>query len=150
MDAMSRPPIDTSVLVRIAPTIRVEMHKCACAGAVTAVEAIKHVFRKLFGDDRSREDEIRFMVYVAPLARQIAVELANPTDHIKGTNIRVQDLREWLGWLDAFDPLCARMVDLHYFAELSIKETAFALKLPVTAVTRDLRFAKAWLQTKLI
>ena len=42
------------------------------------------------------------------------------------------------------------MIDLHYFAGLSTKQTAAALRLAPEVVIRDLRFAKAWLQTKLI
>jgi DNA-directed RNA polymerase specialized sigma24 family protein len=46
--------------------------------------------------------------------------------------------------------MCAAMIDLHYFAGLTTKQTAAALSLPPQTVIRDLRFAKAWLQTKLM
>ena len=46
--------------------------------------------------------------------------------------------------------MCARMIDLHYFAGLSTKQTAAALRLSPRLVIRDLRFAKAWLQSRLI
>lgn len=144
------PPLDTTVLARLAPIIRNELRRLALSGAMSASASLNHVFTNLFGDDRSRQDQIRFMVYAAPLARRIAIDLANSADRIGDTDIRVSDLREWLGWLDMFDPLCARMIDLHYFAGLSTKETALALKMPTQAVVRDLRFAKAWLQTKLL
>ena len=42
------------------------------------------------------------------------------------------------------------MIDLHYFAGLTTKQTAAALGVSPEVVVRDLRFAKAWLQTKLI
>jgi DNA-directed RNA polymerase specialized sigma24 family protein len=144
------PPLDTTALARLAPIIRNELRRLALSGAMSAAASLNHVFTHLFGADRSRHDQIRFMVYAAPLARRIAIDLANSGDRIGDTDIRVSDLREWLGWLDMFDPLCARMIDLHYFAGLSTKETALALNMPTQAVIRDLRFAKAWLQTKLM
>lgn len=143
------PPLDTTALVRLAPVIRNELKRLALSGSVSASTSLNHVFKQLFGADRPRQDQIRFMVYAAPLARRIAVDLANSDDRIGNSEIRVSDLREWLGWLDMFDPLCARMIDLHYFARLTTKETALALNMPTQAVIRDLRFAKAWLQTKL-
>lgn len=143
-------PLDTPALVRLAPVIRSELLRLATSGAMSAEASLRHVFNQLFGSERSRQDEIRFMVYAAPLARRIAIELANASDRVADSEVSVQDLREWLGWLDMYDPLCARMIDLHYFAKLTTKETALALNLPTQAVIRDLRFAKAWLQTKLL
>lgn len=146
----AQPPLDTTALVRLAPVIRTELRQLALAGSMSAAASLRHVFTQLFGENRSRQDQIRFMIYAAPLARRIAIDLANSGDRIGESDIRVSDLREWLGWLDMFDPLCARMIDLHYFAGLSTKETAQALKMPTQAVIRDLRFAKAWLQAKLL
>jgi DNA-directed RNA polymerase specialized sigma24 family protein len=47
------------------------------------------------------------------------------------------------------DPLCARMIDLRYFANLSIKEIALLLHLPPAAVLRELRFARSWLRIRI-
>lgn len=149
MDATAPQPIDTATLVPLAPFVRRELIRLATSGAMSAEASLKHVFNELFGPGRSRQDEIRFMVYAAPLARRIAIELANASDRVADSEVSVQDVREWLGWLDMYDPLCARMIDLHYFAKLTTKETAFALNLPIQAIIRDLRFAKAWLKTKL-
>jgi DNA-directed RNA polymerase specialized sigma24 family protein len=147
---MTAPPsLDTTALVRLAPVIRNELKRLALSGSQSAAASLNHVFTHLFGADRPRQDQIRFMVYAAPLARRIAIDLASSGDRIGDSEVRVSDLREWLGWLDMFDPLCARMIDLHYFAGLTTKETAQALKLPTQAVIRDLRFAKTWLQAKL-
>jgi DNA-directed RNA polymerase specialized sigma24 family protein len=84
------------------------------------------------------------------LARKIAIELASDHDRIGSSEISIADLKVWLWWLDDKDPQCARMVDLHYFAGLSFKETGAALGLPTAAVIRELRFAKAWLKLRLI
>jgi RNA polymerase sigma factor (TIGR02999 family) len=47
--------------------------------------------------------------------------------------------------LDGFDPRRARVVELRYFAGLSIDETARALALSTATVERDWRAARAWL-----
>lgn len=143
-------PVDSKSLVRLSPFIKSELRRLAVAGALSAAVALRHVFTHLFGSERAREDKLRFMMYAAPMARRIAIELANSADYIGDTDIKVSDVKEWLGWLDTFDPVCARMIDLHYFAGLSTRETAVALKMSPRAVVRDLRFAKAWLRTKLL
>ena len=118
-------------------------------GNRTLGESLHQVFVEIFGQERSREERYMFLLYAAPIARRIAIELANSSDRIGNTHISVADLKMWLFWLDTMDPLCARMIDLHYFAGLSFKETAAVLALPPQAVIRDLRFAKAWLMLRL-
>lgn len=143
-------PVDARSFVRLSPFIRSELRRLAVAGALSASVALRHVFTHLFGSERSHDDQLRFMLFAAPIARRIAIELADSGDLIGDTDIKVSDVKEWLGWLDAFDPVCARMIDLHYFAGLTTRETAFVLKMSPRAVVRDLRFAKAWLRTKLL
>jgi ECF sigma factor len=144
------PPKDYSAWLRLRPLITRELLQLAKAGSLPAGAALKQVCRKLFGADCSSEDETRFLIFAAPLARKIAIGLANRGDRIGDSDVKVQDLVEWLGWLDRFDPMCAAMIDLHYFAGLTAKQTAAALRVAPEVVIRDLRFAKAWLQTKLI
>jgi hypothetical protein len=144
------PPADYSAWLRLRPLITRELLKLADKGALPAGAALKCVCRQLFGEDCSASDETRFLLFAAPIARKIAIGLANRNDRIGDSDVKVQDLVEWLGWLDRFDPLCAAMIDLHYFAGLTTKQTAAALRVSPEVVVRDLRFAKAWLQTKLI
>jgi hypothetical protein len=144
------PPTDYSAWLRLRPRITQELLQLATAGSMPAGAALKRVCRKLFGADCSAEDETRFLLFAAPIARKIAIGLANRNDRVGESEIKVQDLIEWLGWLDRFDPMSAAMIDLHYFAGLTTKQTAAALRLAPEVVIRDLRFAKAWLQTKLI
>ena len=152
--AISRMPIeipaDYAGWLRLRPLIARELLQLANAGSLPAGAALKRVCRKLFGANCSEHDETRFLIFAAPLARKIAIGLANRGDRIGASDVKVQDLVEWLGWLDRFDPMCAAMIDLHYFAGLTTKQTAAALRLAPEVVIRDLRFAKAWLQTKLI
>lgn len=51
--------------------------------------------------------------------------------------------------LQEVDPRKARMVEMRYFAGLSVEETAEVLEVSVATVMRDWRVAKAWLQREL-
>jgi len=51
--------------------------------------------------------------------------------------------------LAAFDERKARLVEMRYFAGLSVEETAEAMGVSVATVMRDWRVAKAWLQREL-
>ena len=153
MDTEERPitpPVEYSAWMQLRPRIARELLNLATAGSLPAGPALKHVCRHLFGAHCTPRDETRFLIFAAPIARKIAIGMANRGDRIGTSDVKVQDLVEWLGWLDRFDPMCATMIDLHYFAGLTAKQTAAALRLPPQAVIRDLRFAKAWLQTKLM
>lgn len=142
-------PLDAKKFARLAPAIRAELLKRIHAGALSVGDSLQQVFVAFFGPDRTRQEQISFLLFASPLARKIAIELANASDRVGSTDISVADLKLWLCWLETMDPLCARMIDLHYFAGLSFKETAAALDLPPQAVIRDLRFAKAWLKVRL-
>lgn len=142
-------PLDAKRFAHLAPAIRGELLKRVRAGSLTVGDSLQQVFLEMFGPDRPRKEQIRFLLFAAPLARKIAIELADAGDRIGATDISVADLRVWLWWLDTMDPLCSRMIDLHYFAGLSFKETAAALALPTHAVIRELRFARAWLMVRL-
>jgi ECF sigma factor len=145
-----QPPVEYSAWMQLRPRIARELLQLADAGSLPTGASLKRVCRQLFGPDCSPHDETRFLIFAAPIARKIAIGLANRGDRVGDSDVKVQDLVEWLGWLDRFDPMCAAMIDLHYFAGLTTKQTAAALRLAPEVVIRDLRFAKAWLQTKLI
>ena len=141
--------ISWKALRQLAPTIRDELLKRVRAGTLTVGDSLQQVFVVMFGNNRSWEERTLYLLFAAPLARRIAIDLANAGDRIGSTEISVADLKVWLGWLDRMDPQCARMIDLHYFAGLSFKETAAALDLPLHAVLRAVRFAKSWLKLRL-
>ena len=147
---MSRTTVDAVNWGKLRPQVIAELKRLVTNEAMPAAAALRQVFVQLFGTDCSRTDEVRFLMFAAPIARKLTIGLANASDRVGESDVQFSDLREWLGWLDMFDPLCARMIDLHYFAGLSTKETAAALDLPLQTVIRELRFAKAWLQTKLL
>jgi RNA polymerase sigma factor (TIGR02999 family) len=61
----------------------------------------------------------------------------------------IQDLHEALGELEQVDPLKARIVDLRYFAGMSMKEAAEVLGMSERTLHRHWRFIKAWLKRRL-
>jgi DNA-directed RNA polymerase specialized sigma24 family protein len=110
--------------------------------------ALKDVFERLFGEQRSSRERAKFLLFVAPLMRRLTIEFGRK-GHASGTiNLNALELDVWLARLEGFDPECARMIDLRYFAGLSTRETAAALGVSPQVVIRDLRFAKAWLQAR--
>jgi|SRR5215472_5555608 RNA polymerase sigma factor (TIGR02999 family) len=63
--------------------------------------------------------------------------------------VDVSDLDQALSVLDEFDPGKARLVELRYFAGLSIPETAEVLGVSPTTVKREWAIARAWLFDRL-
>jgi RNA polymerase sigma factor (TIGR02999 family) len=58
-------------------------------------------------------------------------------------------LDEALTALEALHPRKSQVVELRYFAGLSLEETAEALRVSIDTVKRDWRFAKLWLFSEL-
>ena len=58
-------------------------------------------------------------------------------------------LDDALDQLAAIDPRKARVVELRFFAGLSLEETAEVLKISADSVVRDWRLARAWLLAEL-
>ena len=145
-------PLDVEELKRRRNDIEIELRDVIAqrvAGNVVSISiALKDVFEKLFGDKRPARERVQFLVYAAPLMRRLTIDLGRQ-GHASGTiNLNAMELDQWLARLEGFDPECALMIDLRYFAGLSTRETAAALGLSPQVVIRDLRFAKAWLQAR--
>lgn len=73
-----------------------------------------------------------------------AVEVAT----VEG-NVDVQALDEALSRLATFDPQQERLVELRYFAGLSLEETAKAMNISRSTAAREWQVAKAWLHREL-
>jgi RNA polymerase sigma factor (TIGR02999 family) len=63
----------------------------------------------------------------------------------KGNDQRLIALNDALDELAQGDPRKAKVVELRYFAGLSVEDTAAVLKVSVETVTRDWRLARGWL-----
>ena len=134
----------------LAPAVKTQLRQRINGGGVRGVAAaLEETFAAVVGAGRSRGDLLRFAFFAAPIARRIALESSDVSDSIGLSDLCLADVKAWMWWIDSIDPLCARMIDLHYFARLSTRETAVALNMPPGAVIRELRFAKSWLTLKL-
>ena len=117
--AMTTEPLDAQQFAHWGPTIRDELLKRISAGVLRVGDSLHQEFAEIFGTGRTRDEWFLFLLFAAPMARRIAIERANSGDRIGNTHLDVNDLKMWLCWLDTMDPLCARMIDLQYFAGLS-------------------------------
>ena len=63
--------------------------------------------------------------------------------------VDVFDLDRALTRLEALDPIQARIIELRFFAGLTIEETALALSLSPATIKREWALAKGWLLREL-
>ncbi|MGH8178908.1 MAG: ECF-type sigma factor [Steroidobacter sp.] len=149
-------PLDAKALARLAPDIEAKLrrHLFDCApGTIRRSPldptALKSVLAQLLGAECSDEDQRRYLLFVAPIARRVLLAHASSGDAHRAQTLNLPQVERWLARLETFDPLSALMIDLHYFAGLSVKETAAVLGVSLQTVVCDLRFARAWLQAYL-
>lgn len=122
---------------------------------------------KLLGNDAGFESRAHFFGAAARAMRQVLVDHARR--HLsdkRGGGQTVEALEAAIGIaiddgaelialdtaltkLDALDPQAARVVEMRYFAGLSIEETASALGQHASSTYRDWQHAKAWLKKEL-
>jgi RNA polymerase sigma factor (TIGR02999 family) len=112
--------------------------------------------------DRREERRGHFFAAAALAMRQLLVERARHyqriahggTEHVEPDSavmridpslIDLVAVDDALTRLEQTDPRKAQIVSLHYFAGLSLDETAAALDLPPAIVTNEWAFARAWL-----
>jgi RNA polymerase sigma factor (TIGR02999 family) len=111
-------------------------------------------------------DRVQFFAFAARNMRQILVDSARKrrsekrgggerpvtlVEEVVGAHRpgELIELDDALSALAKFDERKARAIELHYFGGMSLSEVAHALDVHVNTVTRDLRFAEAWLQRRL-
>lgn len=139
--------LDPNILANLT-SMRDELHRRANAGLLPGQGSFGDLFNDVFGGNVPRLEQIRILFFAAPLVRRIVLEATEPSRNVGATGITFGEVKSWLWWLDVMDPLCARMIDLRYFANLSIKEIALLLHLPPAAILRELRFARSWLRIR--
>lgn len=141
--------IDKHALEGATQAIRRELAQRVVPGRCSQAARLDEVLALVFGEQRSAAERLRFLVFAAPFARRLVLQRAAKELRVLDHDIAIAHVRELFHWCDAFDPLGARMLDLFYFAGVSVKQTALALEVHPTAVIRGLRFAKVWLGLKL-
>jgi RNA polymerase sigma factor (TIGR02999 family) len=165
---------DAAALDALAPRVYHELHRLAVgfmrrerAEPVMQATALVHeVYVKLI-DTRNMtlEGKAHFYAVCAQIMRRILVDAARKRaaarhggglvrvelddvlhlDLNKGNDQRLIALNDALDELAQGDPRKAKVVELRYFAGLSVQDTAAVLKVSVETVTRDWRLARGWL-----
>jgi DNA-directed RNA polymerase specialized sigma24 family protein len=94
-------------------------------------------------------DRAHFFAMAATLMRRILVDHARDRARAAGSTVDALALDEALDRLAAIDPQHARIVELRYFAGLTIEETSEALGISPATVKREWTWARAWLHQQL-
>ena len=158
------------------PLVYSELHRIAQRawsgqhGAVTLqpTALINEAYLKLIGSDKSEfQGRGHFLAVAAIAMRHVLVNHAKSSLTAKRGGGRatvsldeaepvlqreasdVVALHEALAQLEAIDPRKSRVVEMRYFAGLSIEETAEALGVSTITVNRDWRMARTWLLREL-
>ena len=77
------------------------------------------------------------------------IELTENVSFAGGSEVDILALNEALEALDEFEPIQSKIVELRFFAGLSIEETAHILKVSPATVKREWAVAKTWLYRRL-
>ena len=163
-------------LAALLPLVYGELHQLAARymrherkGRTLQTTALVHeaYLRLVKQKNLAWENRAHFMAIAANLMRQILVERARARQAQKrgGASIRVTldesmvptdepfvdvlALEEALTRLEAFDARRARLVELRFFAGLTIEEAAAALDLSPATVKREWSVARAWLHREM-
>ena len=170
---------DAAALERLVPLVYAELKRVAGAHlrheraghSLQATALVHEVYLRLVNVDRlTFESRAHFMAVAARLMRQVLVDRARrrlrgkrgggatmvsldrvpPAVNTAGpTNIDVLALDEALAELASFDAQQCRIVEMRFFAGLTIDEVAHALGISTATVEREWAVAKAWLYTQL-
>jgi RNA polymerase sigma factor (TIGR02999 family) len=163
---------DESALARLVPRVYAELHRLAHyhlrgerrAHTLQTTALVHEAYLRLVDTRRVRwESRAHFLGVAAQAMRRILVDAARargarkrgggaaplPLDEaLPSISERGRSLVALDGALTALakvDPRKSRVVELRYFAGLSVEETAAVLRVSRETVHRDWRVAKAWL-----
>jgi RNA polymerase sigma factor (TIGR02999 family) len=167
---------DPAARDRLVPTVYEELRRLAHhhmrgereGHTLQTTALVNEVYLRLAGIDALRwQDRARFFALAATLMRRVLVDYARQRARDKrggGVSVTSLDdnaiaaqpavdvvaLDEALERLAAVDPQQSRVVELRFFAGLSVKETAEALGVSPATVKRDWATAKLWLYNELM
>ena len=162
-------------LQRLLPVVYDELRKLAAAylrsersdHTLQTTALVHEAYLKLVDQRRTTwQNRAHFFGIAAQAMRRILVDHARRRGAVKRAGGRAVTLDEQvagettdvetvlavdqaLDRLAALDPRQARVVELRYFAGMSIEETAAALEISAPTVKREWTLAKAWLQREL-
>jgi RNA polymerase sigma factor (TIGR02999 family) len=166
---------DERALEQLVPVVYAELHRMAhrhlrreSHQSLQATSLVNELYVRLVDAQAVKwHDRVHFFAISSRLMRRILVDAArrrnvrkrgggaNPVTLDEAQVVapgRGQDLialDEALDALAAFDPRKARVVEMRFFAGLSVQEIAAVLEVSEDTVTRDWNFAKTWLLREL-
>src|SRR6516164_8022018 len=166
-----RPPEEAQPAAELLPALYVELRRLAAAltaqrgpGQTLTPTALVHeaYLRLVKGQDPGWQGPRHFFGAAARAMREILIEQARSKARLKrGGGDRVE-LTEGLAWIEppaddvlaldqaisqlqAEDAHLAEIVMLRYYSGLTVEETACVVGVSVSTLTRDWRYARAWL-----
>ena len=168
---------DRGALDRLMPIVYDELRRLAHRelrregpDATLVTTALVHeAYLRLVDQARTRlETRAHFLNVAAQMMRRVIVDAARkrragkrgsgmprfsldevPEPRIDPASSDLLDLDDALSKLEAFDPKLCRLVELRYFAGLTLEEAAAALGTSTTAAWRDWNTARAWLYNEM-
>ena len=171
-DGSDQSPADEARAAELLPVLYTELRRLAAAltaqrgpGQTLTPTALVHeaYLRLVKGQDPGWQGRRHFFGAAAQAMREILIEQARRKGRLKrgGGGHRVE-LTEGLVWIEppaddvlaldeairqlqAEDAHLAEIVMLRYYSGLTVEETASVLGVSVSTLTRDWRFARAWL-----
>ena len=167
---------DQDALATLTPIIQHELHRLAARymagerpGHVLQPTALVNEAYVRLADwkDVRWQNRAHFFAMAAQIMRRVLVDMARTRDRTKrgGGRLHVSlseaeqvaapqtadfvALDDALNSLEALDPRKSRVVELRFFAGLSLEEVAHVLDVSVATVRRDWSLARAWLYREL-
>jgi RNA polymerase sigma factor (TIGR02999 family) len=169
---------DAAALNALAPRIYHELHRLAVGfmrreraePMLQATALVHEVYLKLIdARNMTLEGKALFYAICAQMMRRILVDAARKRaaerhggglgrielDDVLHLNLSCSNDKRLIALNDALDELAqgdprkAKVVELRYFAGLSVEDTAAVLKVSVETVTRDWRLARGWLSVQI-
>ena len=135
--------LETGALVHEAYLRLVDQTRTSWDGRAHFFGAAAQVMRRILVDQARRRLATKRGAGVTHESLDLAVAVAFEPD------INVLALNEALDGLTQTDPELARLVEMRYFAGLTLEETAEVLGTSVATVKRDWSVARAWLARQL-
>lgn len=163
---------DQSAMGRLLPLVYRELRSMAkdllrrerAAHTLQPTALVHEAYLKLVGQDRARfESRNHFLAIAATAMRRILVNHARRRNRIRHGGRLLREpltesltieaepdvdliaLDEAIGRLGTIDPRKVRVVEMRYFAGMSVDQTADVLNVSPATIKRDWEFARAWL-----
>jgi RNA polymerase sigma factor (TIGR02999 family) len=166
---------DAAALEALIPLMYSELHRLAggylrrerAGHTLQSTALVNEAYLRLVGQEPGEiKNRAHFLGVAAHLMRQILVdsaraqraakrdggvrvELQESAHPVQSQDVDVLALDEALKGLERLDPELCRLVEMRYFAGLSIEETATAMGTSPATVKRQWSSAKAWLGREL-